>query len=300
MKMLFNFDGMLGEFVDALAAVEAIVEVSKIKAYFRLSDPRYEPVAAGAWFTRGLLGPDDDDSVFDCVCDLVADRELTVRAEMEYRQQRKALIDKQIAEIAEKMEVDPESIAKPEDYTILSSPDPLWSRMMGYQLSVRSQSGISGTLVGTFTPFMPRPKGIKDRTNSFLHGIRDQVKPGVPYVVVGSPKLFAEKVGRIVKPAHWEVITVDDSADPDVIVGLISNPRCKAVFSEAGGISHVAWAAGTGLIVELTDHPTQAYWDVTRFKTAVTLDLTNEESTPESICNTIREFYSAAYGVEAN
>lgn len=297
MKILAVYkDKSLGDFSNAITALEAVVaQVPSIQLHLKC-DQKYKSLLKNAWFLKDVLAPDADESGYDAVCELRTDINACYKSEMAYRKGQKEKVDAYIKMYTAKTGTPTHEVPKPPDYSILSSTDPLWDRMMSYLLNFRLDAGLERDvqLVGIARPYLPTPKGAKDIANKYLHTNRASIKPGVPYVIVSDVHMFKQfGLDEVPLPSGWALIEVSESEmDPAVIAALVANPRCKAVLSAVGGLSHVAWAADKDAILEVTDEPGTAYFEATRADNGISVDLTSEQTTPESLAVTIGELYN--------
>lgn len=292
----------LGSLSDMLAAMEAAAALKPdMKAYAKC-DPKYARLIKSAWFIKGVLDPDADESAYDVVCEPVSDIESCKNAEFDYRAEQKKIVDEAIEKYAEENNIAADTVKRPAHYDILCSNKPIWDRAMSYQLKIREECCFEKDLplVGVPNPHMPVAGWAKDLANKFLHAQRKEIIPGVPFILASDPELFkSHGLANFLKPDGWQIIWVNEAQlNPGLLVGLIRHPLCKAVFSKVGGLSHAAWALGTGMIVEITEDPHTAYWAAVRTQNATLVDLTSEKTDPKSFNETLRVFYQYCYTIE--
>lgn len=293
MKALFSLDGDLGHFLAAMAAIETFSKQNpKIKIDIAAVTQARDNILQGAWFVNKsfptTLGNISNADQYDFVHLLEADIVTSKEAEIARRITTKNNIDSYIASIAKQRGLDPNTIQKPDNYERLDvNIPPMWNLVQGYAFNIEDSSGWKCRfLEETPPPWVNTTKTMKDIANRVLRSV--DIK-GEDFVVVDKYDWLIANGGDIAYPDNWKAITTDDLED-DIVIGLVTNPRCKLVVGPTGGAVYTAWASNKPLL-EINQSSHTAYWDSCRAGNAVTILQENTSAVSQTMCAILEKRY---------
>ena len=285
----------------AMGAVRSYCKAFNTTVDVAVSEESLMPILTNAWFVRKVIhvaaGQEIDTSSYESTVDVTdVDRAVCVEAELQLRRERKAVIDAEITKVAEKLDVAEDKIQKPPEYPKLERDTPTWNKLMGYVHSIHTQLNVDFEL-DEHRPLMPSVPGIAERTRKWLNANRQDIRPGIPFILVQGLDWLDSYGMEFIYPDCMECIVVDD-LDLSLVVGLVSHKLCAAVAGPvSGGLSYLGWAANVQLIIEFINKDVEPYWQLSRHDNAVSFKIDDADKAI-MLSRSLAAIYEKRLGVE--